>query len=79
LPKLLEAGLRCTVSTDDTLFFANSLHEEYRALADHMGFSRDQLLEIARNGWEAAHVRDDFRQKMLRELDDLKAACSAAG
>ncbi|MEO6568267.1 MAG: adenosine deaminase, partial [Opitutaceae bacterium] len=34
LRKLMQAGVRCTVSTDDPLIFGNSLTDEYAALAD---------------------------------------------
>ncbi|MFI5355896.1 MAG: adenosine deaminase [Opitutales bacterium] len=37
LRRLIQAGVRCTVSTDDPLVFANSVNGEYQALAEGIG------------------------------------------
>ena len=54
--RLMEAGVRCTVSTDDPLCFANSITEEYEALARELAFTYAELAQVARNGWEVADV-----------------------
>ncbi len=72
--RLLAAGVRCTVSTDDPLCFANSLTEEYAALAEELAFSRAELAAIARNGWEVADVPVGMRREMLATIERLVAA-----
>jgi adenosine deaminase len=72
--RLLAAGVRCTVSTDDPLCFANSVNEEYAALAGGLGFTASELAQIARNGWEVADVPAATRGRMLAEIDRLLAA-----
>lgn len=72
--RLLAAGVRCTVSTDDPLCFANSLTEEYAALAGELAFSRAELAAIARNGWEVADVPVGMRREMLATIERLVAA-----
>lgn len=69
--KLMQAGVRCTVSTDDPLNFANTVNDEYAALAGELGFSRAELAQVARNGWEVADVRADEKQKALAEITRL--------
>jgi len=71
LRQLMAAGVRCTVSTDDPLVFANRVSDEYLALATEGGFSRAELVHLARNGWEVADVPADVRQKALAEIDRL--------
>lgn len=71
--KLMLAGVRCTVSTDDPLCFANSVTEEYLALASELTFTRAELAQVARNGWEIADVPADTRKAMLAEIDKLSA------
>lgn len=73
LRRLREAGVRCTVSTDDPLCFANTLSGEYEALAREAGFSRAELASLARAGWEAAEVPAELRQRMLAEIERLAA------
>ena len=71
LRALLAAGIRCTVSTDDPLCFANSINGEYAALAAELNFSRRELAAVARNGWEVADVSTSARQAMLGAIDRL--------
>ena len=74
LRALMKAGINCTVSTDDPLCFANSVSEEYAALAREGGFSRAELAQVARNGWAVADVPGDARRRHLAEIDRLVAA-----
>jgi adenosine deaminase len=65
---LMQAGLRCTVSTDDPLCFANTVVGEYEALATESDFTRAELAQVARNGWEVALVDGETRRTMLAEI-----------
>lgn len=69
LRRLMQAGINCTVSTDDPLSFANSVIDEYLALANDGGFTRAELAQIARNGWKVASVPADVRDRNLAEID----------
>lgn len=71
LRALTAAGVRCTLSTDDPLVFANTLNGEYAALADEAGFTRGELARLAKNGWEVADVLVATRQAMLAEIDRM--------
>lgn len=71
LRRLMAAGVRCTVSTDDPLVFANRVSDEYLALANEGGFSLEELAQLARNGWAVADVPATARQKWLAEIDRL--------
>jgi adenosine deaminase len=54
LRALMEAGVVCTVSTDDPIVFGNSLTQEYAVLASELGFSRRELAQISLNGFRVA-------------------------
>jgi adenosine deaminase len=71
LRRLLEAGVRCTVSTDDPLSFANSLNEEYLAISHGLGFTRAELARIARHGFEVALLADAEKHRWLQKLDRI--------
>jgi adenosine deaminase len=71
LRALTAAGVRCTISTDDPLVFANTLTGEYAALAAEAGYSRAELARLARNGWEVADVPVAKRNAMIAEIDRL--------
>lgn len=77
--ELFDAGVRCTVSTDDPLVFGNKLADEYELLHVHRGFSRAELVRIARNGFEAALLCEEHRQALLAEFDRAADAALNAG
>lgn len=67
--QLVQAGVRCTVSTDDPLCFANTVNDEYAALAAELRFTRQELAQVARNGWEVADVPSPVRNGMLTLIE----------
>jgi adenosine deaminase len=69
LRKLTAAGIRCTLSTDDPLCFANTVNEEYSAISHGLGFTRKELARIARNGFEVASMTAGTKQPWLDQLD----------
>jgi adenosine deaminase len=71
LRALMQAGVRCTISTDDPLVFANTLNGEYLALATEAGFTHSELASLARNGWEVADVPENMRARMIAEIDRI--------
>lgn len=73
LRRLLQAGVRCTISTDDPLVFANTLNDEYAALATKAQFTRAELAQLARNGWAVARVSESMRRQMIADVESLAA------
>jgi adenosine deaminase len=69
LRRLFDAGVRCTISTDDPFSFGNTLNEEYAALARNAGFSREELWQLARNGFEVATMDETVRRAHLDDLE----------
>ena len=68
LRRLMKAGIRCTVSTDDPLVFGNSIGDEYCALARDAAFSRGELAMLVSSGWEAAAIDSALRKRWLEEV-----------
>jgi adenosine deaminase len=54
LPRLLAAGVRCTLGTDDPLMFGASLRDEYRVARTECGLSDRQLAGIARTSLDTS-------------------------
>ena len=71
--RLFDAGVKVTISTDDPISFGNRINDEYVALADKGGFSRPELVQIARNGFEVALMTEAQKQPWLDELERRSA------
>jgi len=48
----------CTVSTDDPISFGNSIEDEYEFLAGELGFSEEELAQVAANGFQVALMKN---------------------
>ncbi|MEX0322379.1 MAG: adenosine deaminase [Puniceicoccaceae bacterium] len=74
--ELMEAGVTCTISTDDPVSFGNTLSEEYTALNQELGMDFAQLGELARNGFRNAIDGNGAFEDCIAEIDSLVAEFS---
>jgi aminodeoxyfutalosine deaminase len=68
LPRLVAAGLRITVNTDDPALFQTSLLSEYRALRRRLGLGRAAVLSIEREGVRASFLSPSEKRRILYGL-----------
>jgi adenosine deaminase len=69
LRRMLEAGLRVTVNSDDPAYFGGYVHDNFAAMITHLGLSGGQLLQLARNSWLGSFLEPAERARRLAELD----------
>ncbi len=66
--RMVDAGLYCTVNSDDPPMFGTSLNQEYRLLAAQ-GFTWDELWRLNLNAVEAAFLGDEEKAGLRREWE----------
>lgn len=69
LRALVEAGVTCTLNTDDPFIFGNTVADEFIVMGSEAGYDMETLLQLARNGFEHALVTDAQRQTWIAEFD----------
>ncbi|WP_217549630.1 adenosine deaminase [Streptomyces sp. GbtcB6] len=71
LPAMIDAGLLCTVNSDDPAYFGGYVADNYHAVRDALGLSREQMRELARNSFLASFLEDDeeLRARYLAEVE----------
>ena len=69
LRRLLDAGLKVTINSDDPAYFGGYVADNYVAVAIALGLSRAELARCARNSLEASFAPEDQRGAWLAELD----------
>ena len=74
LPRLLDAGVVMTVSSDDPSLFNTSLSDDYAALVDPMGLSVEQLDQLLLNGFRSAFLPPDRSAALLADAERQLAA-----
>jgi adenosine deaminase len=68
LKRLLDAGVRVTLSADDPVLFGTTTAAEYRFAAEALGVSARELSQLAGNGWHAAFCTAAEREQGLRGI-----------
>jgi adenosine deaminase len=70
---LIDAGVVCTVSTDDPIIFGNTLTQEYAVLASELGFSKRELAQVALNGFRIALCDPSVVAAEVTQLEGILA------
>ena len=74
LPAMLDAGLLCTLASDDPSMFHSFLVDEYEVGRRVFGFDDRRLAELARNGVDAAFADEALVRALRRAVDDWLSA-----
>lgn len=69
LRRYFDAGLQVSINTDNRLMSGTDLVREYGLAAKHLGFTFDELLQVARIGFTNAFLPEAERQALLARVD----------
>ena len=69
LARLLQAGLRVTINSDDPAYFGGYLNRNFADTAHALGLARDTIITLARNSFIASFVDDAQKKIWLDEID----------
>jgi adenosine deaminase len=74
LKRLLDAGVKVTVNSDDPAYFGGYILDNFLAIAEALDLTREDLAQLARNSIEASFLPDEEKVPFLEELDALAPA-----
>ncbi len=69
MKRLLDAGLCATVNTDDPAYFGGYLNANFTQTVEALGLSRDEVITLARNSFDASFIDEDTRRRYLARVD----------
>jgi adenosine deaminase len=69
LKRMLAAGLRATVNSDDPAYFGGYLNDNYVAVTDALGLTRADLVTLAKNSFLGSFLGDAEKAKHLAAID----------
>ncbi|SDL89742.1 adenosine deaminase [Nonomuraea jiangxiensis] len=67
--KLMDLGVRVTISSDDPAYFAAYVQENLLALHDALQLSREELAQLQRNAFEIAWLPRHVKDAYVAEVD----------
>ncbi|MBT9462444.1 adenosine deaminase [Hydrogenophaga sp.] len=74
MKRLLDAGLCATVNSDDPAYFGGYMNANFVQTVQALDLSRDDVITLARNSFEASFVSDARRAELMALLDAAIAA-----
>ena len=74
LRRMLDAGLCATVNSDDPAYFGGYLNANFEQTVQALDLSREDVIQLAKNSFEASFISEERRAACLAELARV-AAC----
>jgi adenosine deaminase len=69
MKRLLDAGLCATVNSDDPAYFGGYMNANFEQTVRGLNLSQDDVIQLARNSFEASFVNDEQRQKWIEKME----------
>jgi len=69
MKRMLEAGLKATVNSDDPAYFGGYVADNYLALSEALGLGRDEMVTLARNSFSGSFLDDGAKARHLAEIE----------
>ena len=76
LPLLMEAGVPCTINSDDPLLFGCDVLSEYRVCREELKLTDEQLASCARNSFVFSNAPEDIKKAGLEGVDTWLTAAT---
>ncbi|MBL4907602.1 MAG: adenosine deaminase [Sneathiella sp.] len=70
LREMLDKNLNATINSDDPAYFGGYMNENYFAVAEALDLSKDDLITLARNGFNATFCNLQEKAALQSRLDD---------
>ncbi|EHN67100.1 adenosine deaminase [Comamonas testosteroni] len=78
LPRLLAAGLKVMINSDDPAYFGGYVNENYTQLFAATGMGAPEAYQLARNSLEASFASQAQKQEWIARLDEVFREYAAA-
>ena len=66
--RMLAAGLKATVNSDDPAYFGGYMNDNFNALVDAVGLSGEEILVLVQNSFEASFLDPDAISRHLESV-----------
>jgi adenosine deaminase len=70
LKEMLDRGIKVTVNSDDPAYFGGYLNDNYFAVADALELSKEEIVQLVRNSFEASFISDGEKRTFLKKVEE---------
>ena len=69
LKKMLALGLKATINSDDPAYFGGYMNDNYKAVANALGLTKENILALARNSVTASFLTGAEKEVLLQKVN----------
>lgn len=70
LKKMISKGLHVTLNSDDPAYFGGYVNENYIALAESIGLTKEEIYQLAKNSFVATFLTEEEKKSLIQKVDD---------
>ena len=71
LKQLLNLGVCVTINSDDPAYFGGYIAENYQAAVDALKLSHSEVIQLAKNSFQASFLASEAKEALIRELQQF--------
>jgi len=71
LKQMLDYGILATVNSDDPSYFGGYINENYAAIAEALGLSAKDIVQLAKNSFKASFLDSEAKFSLIQRIDSL--------
>lgn len=69
IPTMLKLGIKATINSDDPAYFGGYMNDNFNQLNEAVGLSKDDVITLVKNAFNAAFTSTTRKQAMLKTLE----------
>ncbi len=69
LTEMLNKKMLATVNSDDPAYFGGYLNENYLAVAKALNLTKDQIVQLVKNSFEASFLKEEEKLEMITKVE----------
>lgn len=69
IAEMLAKGMMVTVNSDDPAYFGGYINENYMAVAHALHLTQEQIIQLAKNSFEASFLDEDEKLRLIEKVD----------
>lgn len=70
IKKMLDLGLLVMLNSDDPAYFGGYVAENYKAVADALRLTEQDILKLLKNSFKASFLEENAKQRYIAQLDE---------
>jgi len=67
---MMDRGIKVTVNSDDPAYFGGYLNDNYIAVADALQLSKEEIVQLVKNSFEASFISDGEKRTFLKKVEE---------